>query len=179
MAKSDLACKARKALFKIYKCVNYPHTNVSLMTKLFDSLVKPILMYGCEVWGPSKNSGKFESKIDLMHNKFCKGLLGVNKNAVNSAVRGELGRYPIQVSINISIVKYWLRIATKNCRNLVHQAYESHFKNNKASSEWLIYVKKLLDDHGFSNVWENPDHYNNDAFISIFTQRVLDNYCQN
>ena len=71
-----------------------------------------------------------------------------------------------------------MRIASKDCRNLVYQAYVSHFKNNEASSEWLLYVKKLLDLHGFSYVWDNPQLFNNNTFIDLFTRRVLDNFCQ-
>ena len=46
----NIADKAMKAFFKL-KQIN-PRENALLTLKLFDSLVTPILMYGCEVWVP-------------------------------------------------------------------------------------------------------------------------------
>ena len=45
----NIADKAMKAFFKL-KRIN-PRENALLTLKLFHSLVTPILMYGCEVWG--------------------------------------------------------------------------------------------------------------------------------
>lgn len=178
IAQSDLVSKARKALFKIYKCVNYPDVDIDIMLKLYNSMIKPILLYGCEIWGTFKNT-KTDSVIELMQNKFLKSLLGVNKNASNCAVRGELGQYPLQVFINIAIIKYWFRLATKDCRELLYQSYLSQFRNNEPQSDWAIFVKNLLESHGFSEVWKNPFNFNFDMFINTFSQRVFDSYVQN
>ena len=37
--------------------------------------------------------------------KFCKLLLGVNKRAVNHAVRGEIGKYPVAIGLIIHSLK--------------------------------------------------------------------------
>jgi hypothetical protein len=42
--------------------------------------------------------------------KFAKALLGVNKQAVNLAVLGELGMYPISIHALKSAIEYWLHI---------------------------------------------------------------------
>ena len=62
------------------------------------------------------------------HVKFCKFILGVNKRAVNLAVKGELGRFPASCSCIIQAFKYWyhlqessyslLREASSVCRDL-------------------------------------------------------------
>ena len=43
---------------------------------------------------------KFLDFLDIgnVHVKFCKFLMGVNKRAVNLAVKGELGRFPVVIS---------------------------------------------------------------------------------
>ena len=37
--------------------------------------------------------------------KFCKYLLGVNKNASNLAIREKLGRYPLYIDVVVSMIK--------------------------------------------------------------------------
>ena len=48
--------------------------------------------------------------IDKIHIKFCKILLGVRQQTPNSAVYGELGRFPFSVISKERAVKFWLKI---------------------------------------------------------------------
>ena len=45
--------------------------------------------------------------IENVHVKLCKFLLGVNKRAVNLAVKWELGRFPIGILCMLQAFKYW------------------------------------------------------------------------
>jgi hypothetical protein len=51
--------------------------SVKIQLDLFDKMVKPILLYGCEVWGFSNND-----IIEKVHLKFCKLLLHL-KSSIN------------------------------------------------------------------------------------------------
>ena len=57
-----------KAFFKL-KQIN-PRENALLTLKLFDSLVTPILMYGCEVWGPLATRKNYKSDFKLLCDSF-------------------------------------------------------------------------------------------------------------
>ena len=46
--------------------------SVKIQLDLFDKMVKPILLYGCEVWGFSNND-----IIEKVHLQFCKLLLHI------------------------------------------------------------------------------------------------------
>ena len=80
-----------------------------LYLKLFDCLVRPILTYGCEVWGTYlaqyvRNDTLLISQLDsqpteMLTNKFYKHILGLKKHAPNTVTRGELGRYPLYIYI--------------------------------------------------------------------------------
>ena len=69
-------------------------------------MVKPILLYGCQVWG--NDYINYESK-DIHHldripfeevqNKYCKLLLCVGRFTSNMAARAELGRHPLMLSV--------------------------------------------------------------------------------
>ena len=69
-------------------------------------MVKPIALYGCQVWCQDllKYDLKYIHRIDKipfekLQNKECKYLLNVRKNVNNIAVRAELGRYPLYITM--------------------------------------------------------------------------------
>ena len=129
-AQKELVSKARKAAFKISKNLNHPFCGVNPMMKLFDALIKPIILYGSEIWGNNYITETF-------HNRFCKSVLGLSRNASNSATIGDLGRFPMQIFIDIAILKFWLHIVNDKCRHLVKEAYISEVKQN---SNWTAYI---------------------------------------
>ena len=57
--------------------------------------------------------------------KYAKALLGVNKQAVNLAVLGEIGMYPISIHAFKSAIEYWLHIL-KSEDILLYKAYETY-----------------------------------------------------
>ena len=120
-----------------------PHVDIA--TKLFDAMVKPITLYGCDVWGtettPSIQSYFMKGKIDSvdkylryinncpheqLHLKFCKMLLGLRKNTPNLAVRAELGRFPLTIEIYMSLIKYWIRLINLPTKRIMVDALNSN-----------------------------------------------------
>ena len=75
--------------------------------ELFDSLLMSKLTYGCVVCG----AGKYVS-FEQFHTKFLIKTLQVKCNTNTSVVYAETGRYPLTVTINYQIIKYWLKILT-------------------------------------------------------------------
>ena len=50
-ATSDLYKKGLKALFKIRKCVEYYKPKLKTLIHIFDHTVKPVVLYGSDIWG--------------------------------------------------------------------------------------------------------------------------------
>ena len=83
----ELSNKAYRALFALngrYKLRKLP---VNIAFKLFDSMILSKLLYGSGVWR-TYEYGKLEysherdkSVIEMVHTRFIKRLLGVNKSA--------------------------------------------------------------------------------------------------
>ena len=102
----------------------YPLTTISL----FDSLVKPILLYSSDFWGclhiPKNNP------IENMYMTFCKALLGVQKQTSNIGTLLELGAVPIMFYGIKNCLKNWYRIHKKGEANSllldIHQMVTQH-----------------------------------------------------
>ena len=64
-------------------------------------MVKPIILYACEVWGYGNN--EILERVQL---KFCKLLLKSKATTPSSKIYGELGRYPMEIDIKVIIISY-------------------------------------------------------------------------
>ena len=137
---------------------------------LFDHTIKPILLYGSEIWGtPNINSCNVRKpdytllksfanmSCDKMHINFLKYVLGVHKKASNEAVYGELGRFPLYFDVICNYIKFYQRLISENVSKLLSAAFNESKAlcvNNKAS--WVSSVHhcfKYLDisEADFSN----------------------------
>ena len=47
----DLSMKAQRAYFSLQSALKHMNVTPRLQIKLFDLLIKPIMLYACEVWG--------------------------------------------------------------------------------------------------------------------------------
>ena len=100
IAQNKLYKKALKALFSVNSKTNLSHIKPNMAIKLFNTLVKPIALYGCEIWGMDILK-LLKGNLNLLDrtfsekllNKFCKMTLGVGK--INCAVRNELCMLPM------------------------------------------------------------------------------------
>ena len=65
-----------------------------MQIELFNTMVIPVLTYASEIWGHS-----IIREIKLVHLKFLKQVLYVDKKTNNDMVYGELGVYPLDIYI--------------------------------------------------------------------------------
>ena len=109
-AREILSKKATKIVFTIKRLLSdIDYSEVETRKTLFDALVKPVLLYGCEIRGPELLSCKThfdKSTIEQNHIKFCKQILNVPWYVENKACRAEPGRYPLSIDIKASLLCY-------------------------------------------------------------------------
>ena len=153
-------------MFSMFKYLN-PIENVSIKIykKLFESLVKPILMYNSEICyidfyekilegqlPANKSNSNFDlidsldtSFLEKVNLKFCKFVLGISKKSVNIAARAEICQYPLDVYIKVQILKYMARVSNKYNNPLLQEAYIiSKILHLNGTSSWYTFVENIL-----------------------------------
>ena len=83
----------------------HKHMPVKVVFELFDTLVKPVVMFNSEIWGIN-----ISKDLEQFHLSFMKRTLGVKQSTNNCLIYAETGRYPLYVSIYKQIIKYWLKL---------------------------------------------------------------------
>jgi len=169
---NEQALKAYNHLLSIFSRVKL---DVKTKLLLFDSLVVPIITYGCEVWGIYKNS-----EVDKIHLKFCKYILGVRQQTSNAAVLGELGRFPLSIICKERSLKFWCKIINSP-NSLIRSMYDKNitdnmFVNTNIKLCWTKAIKDLIDNLGFSYVLH--EHVNITDHYPKLKQRLRDQYVQ-
>ena len=169
---ADKAVRSIGMLFSIIKHIQIPF---KMLMQLFDTYVKLILNYSCEIWGFSN-----AERCERVHRKFIKRVLGVKKGTSNVALYGKTGRFPILLDRYVRIVKYWLKIAKSDYENCIVKSMYIHLFNevlyNQDTSNWVAKVRDMLQRSGFVDVWTYLDSVDLLKFIPVFKQRIQDQY---
>ena len=151
-----LQAKASKAMYALLsKIFRFRNCDFKTATYLFDSMVKPILCYNCEVWGTFLLPNK---KIDSMHSftnlsnpldsvqlKFLKHNLGLNKYATSWGTLSETGRKPIKLFVFRQMIKFWWHLKSSES-----EIIKAALSRNTALSEtgyrcWSSHVSQILN----------------------------------
>ena len=149
---------------------------IDIQLQLFDVLVKPVSLYGCEVWAHEGTD-----ILEKLHLRFCKYVLGVNKSTCTNMVYGELGATPLSLISQSRMVMFWARIkqVEENPKSLLFQILLKMYKSGNFCSPWVMAVKNVLGGCGFAGAWENqrlPFSTNN--FKVILKQCIRDQFLQ-
>ena len=114
---------------------------VDVPLQLFHTLVLPVLLYGCKVWG-FKNIDLCE-KLPL---KFCRYVFHVKSSEPNFMIYGELGRFPVMYSLFSRMVGFWANIVCWNRNKISFKLYQIIKKFPR-----LKKVKTILQNVGLWN----------------------------
>ena len=127
------------------------HPKPTTLLYLFDTLVRPITEYGCEVWASDK-----AEELEKVHKRFSISLLlGCQRLLAMQQYMKILVGVPWRIE-DCYGGKYWLRISTHwDIPPLLQEAYQLNI--SEQPSQWAQAVKTVLDKAGFSHIRNNPD----------------------
>lgn len=178
VAQKDLCDKATRAMFSVIGKGRKLGLPIDILIKLFDCVVKPIILYGAEVWGPYQ--------IDVLERvqlRFLKLSLKLPKNTPTVMVRGETGCNPLKVDVTCKVLSYWFKVV--NCQNeykianIMYRCMYSMFNEGSFKCQWLTFVKDKLDRLGLSEVFIKQGKETDIlSFKALVKQRSTDQYMQ-
>ena len=142
----EYLCKAAKrAMFGLQRrCQQLSIHDPVLKCKLFDTLVKPILCYCCEVWSVLGSKTALAS-MDRIQIGFLKILLGVQVHTKTLHVLAEFGRYPLHITWQSQAAKYLQRFESLATDRILKHAFIADSKLPKKLS-WQANLAGQLHD---------------------------------
>ena len=141
-----------RAMFSVMNKVRRYNLPIDMQFDLFDKIVIPIVLYGCEAWGFSNLK-----ILETLHLKYCKIVLKLKSTTPDVMVYGETGRFKIEYYAKKRIVNYWSTLACGNKKKLAYivfdlckQRYES--TPSKPSSDWFENLASMLNNGGINPI---------------------------
>ena len=153
--------KALKGMFSLCSSL---YTGITVKPHLplsvFDSTIRPILVYGSEVWASdftkllSKPSQIDKAPFEQVQNKFCKYIIGLPRRASNFAVKAELGRSPIFTFICSQALRYCIKIMNTDQDRILSSAFNSELEiHRNGGTSWVSFIVKLLELNQAPTAW--------------------------
>ena len=146
-----LSDQAIKAMFLLISKIRKLNLLIDIQIHLFDSTIKPILLYGCEVWGMCNTK-----IVETFYLKFLKNTLKLSKRTPSIMVYGEVGRTPLEVDTKSKLLNFWCRIISGNQNKLSYLMYNLIYQMDLSEtfhSDWIMYVKNSLIEIGEPAIW--------------------------
>jgi hypothetical protein len=171
---NERVLQGRRAMFSLLSKSNMLNLPLDITCQLFDTLVTPVLLYGCEVWGIENIH-----EIETVQVKFCKILLKLQKSTPNCMALGELGRHQLRTEVDKRMSSFWVKLVTGKQAKIsckLFQLAKSMYNAHVYEPKWLTHVKNVLDSCGYSYLWDINvfNEYNPKWLQSVIHLRLED-----
>jgi hypothetical protein len=146
------------------KCVG--GFSFDVYTKLYDTMVRPIINYSAGIWG-----FKSYSCINAVQNRAMRFFLGVGKYTPTAALFGETGWIPPLADQWTCISRQYARLSRLNIQRLNKRI--SYWVLSKASEKcknWFFKIDTFLNDH---DIHENFNTPISPGFVKIVQNKAM------
>ena len=75
-----------------------------------------------------------------------------------------------------SCINFWLHTVQSKSESLISEAYWEQLNNSGVKSLWLNFVKNVLEDLGFSHVWENQSTFNASSLLTCIKNKLKERF---
>ena len=124
--KKYLAEQANKALFALFRQSRNLNLSIDLQIELFNKIVKPILLYRCEICGYG-NCDDLE-RVQL---KFLKYAFNLNKKHSNVHDLRRASAKPILIDIKTRFISFWSRLLSETENKLFSFRYKIVYQKHR------------------------------------------------
>ena len=148
---------------------NNESINFRTAVKIFDIKIKPLLLYGSEIWGT-----KVYEKIENAQIKYFKSFLGIGKTTENCFILREVGRYPMWVDTKYRAIKYWCKLLRLSEDRYPKKCYLQQYNLvGSGRLNWVSEIKGILLSCGYGYVWQTQKFYDETSFLKEFKERLI------
>lgn len=148
--KRRFAAKARSRLPMIYKAT-FENLSVDSGEKLWQTLIRPTLEYGAEVW-----SGGGWPEAERIQKAAGRTLLGLYRSTAVEVARGELGWLSMEARREIRQLRYWGKLVKMENSRLVKQIYRfCKERTSRQKGSFGYSIRKLLDKFDLGHLWRS------------------------
>lgn len=168
--KKHVAEQAKRASYSLLNKIKTISLPVDIQIDLFEKMVKPILLYGSEIWG----IGNLDI-IEQVQLKFYKQIFGLKLSTPNYMVYGELGIYPIKIDIYTRMINFWSKLLINNNQKLSSRMYSilySLHEHNDCKSEWIQCIRNILISCGVPQIWTSQN-VENPKWLTCYVKQKL------
>jgi hypothetical protein len=172
-ARKHIAEQANKAMHLLFTRANNADLPVDLMIKLFDHTVLPILTYGSEIFG-------YENLdiLERVHNNFLRKITYARKSTPISFLYGELGRYPISITIKSRMISFWNRLLLGKEQKFSRQIYTYMTNLPDNNYKWINKIKEILISVNRYDLFENQDEITQRNTHKIIKEALINKFKQ-
>jgi hypothetical protein len=139
-------CGSRALHGMLFKCVEVGIYRPDIVCSLFDKLVRPVLSYGAQVWGPwmfatwckdplNRNNGP-----EKVHTDFLRQISGMPKFVHKMSLYREFGRQPLLVQWLVLAARWWNNLASKEEDSIGYTA-------------WCANIELMIKQQGKQPIW--------------------------
>jgi len=165
--------KAKKALFALRRHQAKFYQTPMDIIRDFRTLVEPILLYGCEIWGRCAYSD-----ATTFYNKFHKDVLGVKKTTPTHVWLRETGAMPFKDRVNQRMISFWAgltradhdRAGDKLSRLVMNE------QRKMTGPSWTQHMARTMRSYGLANHWTAQAIGRKDVFMRIAKRNIQDTY---
>ena len=186
IGRKNIMEKARKAMSPLLSIIPDFQISCKKSLKLFHSFIRPVALYNAEnlsqltrhqIKALEENKSTFsdyliKSDINIVHQKFLKYILGVNRSCSNMATLEELGEFPLHMYGLISMLSFWHRSSLMPVDTLVKQALNLVTRDGPESSDWFATVNYLIKLLNMENSFHDPASMDNKKFTSLSLTKI-------
>ena len=177
---SNVAMSASRALgLFIHKSKQNGGFPFECFTKLYDSLVWPIIEYGSSIWGTYKRSC-----IEAVQNRACLYFMAVGKYTPNIAVQGDMGWVPTSVRTLVRIWKSlgsrWVRFRDMDENRLNKRIFKWCIKHgeNRCKS-WFYKFRNHMSSLELDFILDNNEFYTKTHILRIIQEKEFELFKRN
>ena len=170
--------QARKAAFAIFRRSREINLSPSCELHILNSIVKPILLYGCEVYCIENIS-----LVETFYLQCLKRILRVKKSTPSYMVYGETGCQPLSIDIAVRSLSFYLKTKNERLNSLPNTLLRSLYQiydNTRQSSPYLHQIKTSLNNLGCPYLFyqQIPDRTSVAQIKSHLKRVAEDNFLQ-